>query len=68
MFNDFSNTACGVWICNIYFVCLVLWLLLCQKLPLGVRNLATCKHTREKKRQRGLSSSNINSHDSDLIS
>lgn len=54
MFNDFSNTACGVWICNIYFVCLVLWLLLCQKLPLGVGNLATCKHTREKKKAKRL--------------
>lgn len=31
-----------------YFVGLVLWLLLCQELPLGVGNLAACEHTGEK--------------------
>lgn len=32
-----------------YFVSFVLWLLLCQELPLGIRNLTACKHTRRKK-------------------
>ena len=27
------------------FLCLILWFLLCQELPLGVWDLAACKHT-----------------------
>lgn len=45
----FLFRKCGSWIS--YFVCLVLWLLLCQELSLGIGNLAACKHTGEKKRQ-----------------
>lgn len=44
--NNFIETICGTSLS--YFVCLVLWLLLCQKLPLGVGNLTACKHTGEK--------------------
>lgn len=50
-----------------YFVCLVLWFLLCKELSLGVGNLAACKHTGEKKMERGMLTSNIYSHNSKLI-
>lgn len=49
MLNACSDTVCGSWIS--YFVCLVLWLLLRQELPLGVGNLAARKHTGGKKRK-----------------